>query len=69
MALHKTRTVRFNQEELRRIEEFLSKNPFLDFSSLARLAISSFIERPSVEIKAISALPKGKASIDTENRR
>jgi len=53
MALHKTRTVRFTQKELDRIDAFLKQNPFLDFSTVARLAINRFIEYPALEIKAI----------------
>ena len=49
-----TRTVRFSAAEAKRIEEFLQQNTFLDFSSLARLAISKFIENPSVTIQGIS---------------
>jgi len=57
MATHKTRTVRFSERELKRIDQFLSQNPFLDFSSLARLAISKFIESPSIEVKAVAMEP------------
>jgi len=49
-----TRTVRFNPEEVKRIDHFLQQNHFLDFSSLARLAICQFIENPSVTIRGIS---------------
>lgn len=48
------RTVRFDQKQLKRIEEFLRRNPFLDFSSLTRLAIDQFIEKPTVQIKPIT---------------
>lgn len=53
------RTVRFDDTQMKRIEEFLSRNSFLDFSSLTRLAIEQFIEKPTVQIKPIA---KGKKS-------
>lgn len=52
------RTVRFDQNELKKIEQFLKKNPFLDFSTLARLSISHFIENPSAQIKPLGGKPK-----------
>gem|GEM_PF-5500918 len=54
----KTRGVRFSEEELRLIDEFLRQNAFLDFSTLARLAISRFIEEPTVEIKPVRSITK-----------
>jgi len=48
------RTVRFDDEQIKRIEEFLSRNPFLDFSSLTRMAIDQFVEKPTVQIKPIA---------------
>lgn len=56
MATH-VRTVRFDDAQMKRIEEFLGRNPFLDFSSLTRMAIDQFIEKPTVQIKPIA---KGK---------
>lgn len=52
------RTVRFDKKDLSRIEEFLTQNPFLDFSTLARLSINNFIENPSVQIKPIQSKTK-----------
>ena len=54
MEANKTRTVRFGKAELKRIEKFLGQNPFLDFSTLTRLAINLFIENPTIEIKAVT---------------
>jgi hypothetical protein len=47
------RTVRFSAIEIKRIDEFLKQNSFLDFSNLARMAINHFIENPTVQIKAV----------------
>lgn len=47
------RTVRFSSIEIKKIDEFLNQNSFLDFSSLARMAINHFIENPTVQIKAV----------------
>lgn len=49
-----SRTVRFKKKELKEIEEFLRLNPMFDFSSLARMAIQSFVRDPKVRIKAVS---------------
>lgn len=48
-----TRTVRFERSEAARIENFLQKNEFLDFSTLARLAISQFIQNPKLNIQPV----------------
>jgi len=60
----KTRTLRLSSEEEKNIESFLRENPFLDFSSLARLAIQTFIKNPTVQIKPLKsadfAQPKRK---------
>ena len=39
----KTKAIRLSESEDRLIEEFLRKNPFFDFSSLARTAILKFM--------------------------
>jgi len=49
--MSKTRAIRFSDEEERQIEEFLRNNSFLDFSSLARLAILNFIKEPKITIR------------------
>jgi hypothetical protein len=53
-----TRTVRFNQKEAGLIDRFLEKNPFLDFSTLARLAIAHFIENPELKILPVDGKPR-----------
>ncbi len=48
------RTVRFDKKDLSKIDEFLKQNTFLDFSSLARMSITRFIENPTVQIKPLN---------------
>lgn len=56
-----TKAVRFSEEEDKAIKEFLENNPFLDFSSMARLAISKFIENPEITLKPTNS-KKNKSS-------
>jgi hypothetical protein len=49
-----TKAVRFSEKEEEIIKEFLDKNPMLDFSTLARLAINNFIENPELKLKPIN---------------
>jgi hypothetical protein len=46
-----TRAVRFSDKEEKAIQDFLSKNPFFDFSTLARMAIINFVEKPVLHLK------------------
>ncbi|MBY0471528.1 hypothetical protein K2X30_10210 [bacterium] len=48
-----TRTVRFRKDEAELIDQFLSKNPVLDFSTLARLSISRFIKNPDLQLEPV----------------
>lgn len=49
-----TRTVRFDKTTIDKIDLFLKLNPFLDFSTLARLSINNFIENPNLKIQPIN---------------
>lgn len=49
-----TKTVRFTTDELKLVQEFLTANPFLDFSTLVRMATLSFVEKPAIALKAVS---------------
>jgi hypothetical protein len=49
----RTRAIRLSDQEEEQIQEFLRQNPIFDFSSLARTAILSFIQKPSLDLKAI----------------
>jgi hypothetical protein len=57
--MSKTRAIRLTDQEDKLIEEFLKKNPFFDFSGLARTAILNFIQQPSVQIRPIKP-PKSR---------
>ena len=56
----KPHTVRFSEREERKIQAFLKINPFLDFSSMARIAIEQFIEDPHLTISPLTDQPKHK---------
>lgn len=58
-----TKAVRFNEQEDKAIKEFLAKNPFLDFSTLARMAILNFIENPTLTLKPAKLEKKKEARI------
>ena len=49
-----TKAIRLNPKDDALIAEFLSANPFFDFSSLARTAILSFIRQPTISITPIN---------------
>ena len=49
----KTRAIRLSAKEDKLIEEFLTKNSFFDFSSLARTAIIAFVEKPHLTITPV----------------
>jgi hypothetical protein len=52
-----TRTVRFQKEEAELIDQFLEKNPILDFSTLARLAVTRFIKKPELQLVGVESKP------------
>ncbi|NOT79386.1 MAG: hypothetical protein HOP07_10375 [Bacteriovoracaceae bacterium] len=59
----KPRAVRFSGQEEAQIQKFLELNSFLDFSTLARIAIKQFVENPTLNLKSsgeVSSLPKKK---------
>lgn len=55
-----TRTIRFNNVDIRDIDRFLKENKVFDFSTLARTAIRKFIENPNIEIKGLDELNGNK---------
>ncbi len=59
----KTRAIRLSENEDKLIEEFLKRNPFFDFSSLARAAILNFIENPQLNITPIKNNKKIKNEV------
>lgn len=58
-----TKAVRFNDKEERAIKDFLEKNPYFDFSTLARMAIINFIEKPDLKLKPSSLETKDEKGI------
>jgi dolichyl-phosphate-mannose--protein O-mannosyl transferase len=46
----RVRGIRFSDKEEARIKEFLFKNPLLDFSTLAKVAIFEFIKNPQIKL-------------------
>ncbi len=57
----KVRGVRFTEQEEAMIEEFLRKNPFFDFSTLAKVAILEFVKKPELNFTPVS--PKQKREV------
>jgi hypothetical protein len=54
----KVRGVRFTAQEEALIEEFIRKNPFFDFSTLAKIAILEFIKNPELNFTPVGPRPK-----------
>lgn len=46
-----TKAIRFSDKEDKAIKDFIEKNPYFDFSTIARMAILNFIEKPEIELK------------------
>lgn len=55
--MSKVRGVRFTDKEEAQIEEFLKKNPLLDFSTMVRLAILEFIKNPKFSLIPVKQSP------------
>lgn len=45
------KTIRFTTEEVRKIDSFIEKNDFLDFSTVVRMAVTRFLENPEIAIR------------------
>ncbi len=52
--MSKVRGVRFSLDEEALIEEFLLKNPMMDFSMLAKVAILKFIKHPEINLTPVA---------------
>mgnify|MGYP001578100417 CR=1 FL=1 len=66
--MSKVRGVRFSNGEEQLIEEFLEKNPLIDFSTLAKISILTFIRRPQINLNPItSIIKKDKRNVSTNN--
>ncbi|MFG1503692.1 hypothetical protein [Halobacteriovorax sp. ZH5_bin.2] len=46
-----TKAIRFSEKEDKAIKDFIEKNPYFDFSTIARMAILNFIEKPEIKLK------------------
>lgn len=62
--MSKVRGVRFTDKEEAQIEEFLTKNPLLDFSTMAKVAILTFIKKPNFSLTPIKPKPENKERQD-----
>jgi hypothetical protein len=58
----KARGMRFTDVEDLEVEEFLEKNPVLDFTTLARLAIMGFVRNPTTTFQPVERKPTKKVS-------
>ena len=52
------KALRMPKKDWEQIERFLSLNPFFDFSTLARTAISEFIKNPKLDLKGVGVSEK-----------
>lgn len=65
MSKKATKAVRFSKEDEKLIQEFLKRNPMFDFSTMARVAIISFIKKPKIKLAGVSDR-KAKRLIKTQ---
>ncbi len=63
-----TKAVRFSENEEKQIIEFLEMNPFLDFSTSARLSIMKFIEHPEIKLNPILINRNTEKNVDEKRR-
>ncbi|GEM_PF-1736472 len=54
----RVRGVRFLDRDEALIEEFLRRNPLIDFSTLAKIAILEFIKNPQINLIPITQSPE-----------
>ncbi len=53
--MSKVRGIRFTEKEEALIEEFLLKNPLIDFSTMAKVAILDFVRNPQISLIGVGA--------------
>jgi hypothetical protein len=51
--MSKVHAVRLSETEEKLVQEFLKGNPFFDFSTLTRIAVLRFIEKPELSLKPV----------------
>lgn len=56
--MSKVRGVRFSEKEEALVEEFLKRNPLLDFTTMAKVAILEFIKNPQITLQGVTAKEK-----------
>ena len=56
--MSKTRAIRLSDEEEVAIQRFLELNPYLDFSTLARISIFDFIKDPKLKLEPVKYTSK-----------
>lgn len=49
--MSKIRAVRLNSDEEQSVVEFLKNNPFLDFSTVVRMALRQFLANPKLNLE------------------
>ncbi len=64
--MSKVRGIRFTQAEEKLIGEFLEKNPLIDFSTMAKIAILEFVKNPMINLNAVGKTSRKK---DAKNVR
>lgn len=58
--MSRVRGVRFSKSEEELVEEFLRKNPLIDFSTLAKIAILEFVKRPQLVLTPVGKVREKK---------
>ena len=53
--MSKVRGIRFSEKEEALIEEFLRKNPLIDFSTMAKVAILEFVRKPQISLIGVGS--------------
>jgi hypothetical protein len=53
--MSKVRGIRFTEKEEALVEEFLLKNPLIDFSTAAKIAILEFVRKPQISLVAVGS--------------
>ena len=65
--MSKVRGIRFTVDEEAQIYEFLRKNPLIDFSMMAKVAILEFIRHPQINLEPIATKRKGFKDVSATN--
>ena len=63
----KTRGIRLKDHEEKLVQDFLAQNPFFDFSTMARIAITKFINDPQLTVKPVNSKKSSKSKKSRES--